>query len=179
AVEEVKADHETPAGYTERLALEKALDVAKRTAHEHSLPAWIVAADTVVVLDGVVLEKPADAEDAKRMLRALAGRGHVVTTAYCVLERHTGTHRVCAISADVRLYELTQDIIERYVATGEPMDKAGAYGIQGVAAAFVERIEGSYSAIVGLPLAHLARTMVRMGALAAFPLAPTTLEGSS
>lgn len=177
-VEEIMGDDETPTGYTQRLAHDKAHDVARRIAGDDTLPAWIVAADTIVVLDDTVLEKPADEDDAKRMLRSLSGRAHVVTTAYCVLERHSGAHHVHAVSADVLLYELSDDIIARYVATGEPMDKAGAYGIQGVAASFVEHIHGSYSAIVGLPVAHLARTLMDAGALDAYPLVPATLEGA-
>ena len=111
----------------------------------------VLAADTVVVVDGEVLEKPADTGDAVRMLRKLSGREHQVITGYCV-----GTVAGVEITK-VRFVELSDDEIAEYVASGEPMDKAGAYAIQGLASKFIDRIDGDYFNVVGLPVAAVYR----------------------
>jgi septum formation protein len=134
---------ETPEQYVRRLAEEKARSVAGDL---------VVAADTVVVVGGQILGKPKDAEDATRMLRLLSGRDHLVITGICVKGRETV---VDVETTRVWFTELTLREIREYVASGEPMDKAGAYGIQGLASKFVERIEGSYSNVVGLPVAKV------------------------
>jgi septum formation protein len=148
------------------------LELAVRHAHaklvdvcEHSAaPAAevIVAADTVVDLDGVALNKPKSASDAERMLRSLSGRDHLVHTAFALsapgrpyIEEHASTR--------VRFFDLTDDEIACYVATGEPMDKAGAYGIQGAAAALVASIDGDYFSVMGFPLARFVRALRRLG----------------
>jgi septum formation protein len=113
----------------------------------------VVAADTCVVLDGVLLEKPADRADARRMLAALAGRTHEVVTGYCV--RKDGRHREGAVHTKVSFRALSQGEIERYVDSGEPFDKAGGYGIQGAGGALVDHVDGSYTNVVGLPLAEV------------------------
>ncbi len=124
---------------------------ALRNAGENEI---VLTADPIVALDGAILEKPRDAEDAARMLRALSGRTHSVFTAFCVADRG------CEISeveeTIVHFRELAEDEIQRYVATGEPLDKAGAYGVQGRAGIFVSRIEGDYWNVVGLPLCRVA-----------------------
>jgi septum formation protein len=123
----------------------------------------VVAADTVVDLDGVALNKPADAGDAARMLRSLSGREHQVHTAFALrvpqregLVEEQSTTRV-------RFYALTEAEIAEYVATGEPMDKAGAYGIQGRAASLVESIDGDFYTVMGFPLARFVRTLRALG----------------
>lgn len=123
----------------------------------------IVAADTVVDRDGVALNKPIDADDARRMLASLSGREHRVHTAFALMlpgaehpiEEHSTTR--------VRFYPLTTSEIDEYVASGEPMDKAGAYGIQGRAAALVESIEGDFYTVMGFPLGRFIRTLHRLG----------------
>lgn len=130
----------------------------------------VLAADTAVVLDGEILGKPADAADARRMLRALSGTRHEVLTAVCL--RRAGADAVLVVELDViaetrvRFAKLGGAEIDWYVATGEPMDKAGAYAIQGAGGAFVESVEGSVSNVVGLPLAETAALLRRAG----FPL---------
>lgn len=117
----------------------------------------IIAADTVVVADGEILGKPADTEDAARMLKRLSGRTHSVITG-CTLAKEGRLHSF-SVQSLVTFYPLCDSEISEYIATGEPMDKAGAYGIQGRAALFAEKIEGDYFNIVGLPIARLKREL--------------------
>ncbi len=130
----------------ERLAREKAMAIARRR------PADVVlGADTVVVIDGEILGKPADAADAARMLRMLSGRRHEVITGVCLVAG--GQWSVASETTSVTMSEISDEEIAKYVATGEPMDKAGAYAIQGIASRWIPRIEGDYSNVVGLPVA--------------------------
>lgn len=132
--------------YAIRLAREKAQAVSK-----HYPQSYVLGADTIVVVDGEVLGKPKDHADAQRILRRLSGRGHEVTTAVSLIAPGTRTEtRACTTKVYFR--ELTEDEIQQYVASGEPMDKAGAYAIQGGAARWTDRIEGEWSNVVGLPL---------------------------
>ena len=117
----------------------------------------VIAADTVVALDGAVLGKPKDPEDAKRMLRALSGRTHAVFTGVTVLRGGRCLSR--SEETAVRFRPLTEGEIERYVATGEPLDKAGAYGAQGKGSLFVERLEGDFFNVMGLPLCLLGQML--------------------
>ena len=131
----------------------------KALAVRHMSEALIIGADTIVVLDGVIYGKPSDEEDAARMLAALSGRTHEVYTGVCL----TGGEGVelCEVSVTrVTFGDISQEEIRRYIATGDPLDKAGAYGIQGVARMFVERVEGSWDGVMGLPTA-LVRHMLR------------------
>jgi len=132
------------------LARQKASAAAKNFPGD-----YIIAADTVVEVGGVLLGKPVDAEDAARMLRLLSGREHRVVTGVCLRLRQT--ERVFPQETLVRFYSLSEEEIGAYVATGEPMDKAGAYGIQGKGALLVEGITGDYFNVVGLPVARLMR----------------------
>jgi septum formation protein len=160
------------AAYTRRLAQAKAAAVAAMLADEPSgeqTPAWVLAADTVVTLDGAILEKPLDEADARRMLRELSGREHEVITSGCWRHRVDGRERVFTSVARVTMCELDEETIARYVETGEPMDKAGGYGIQGVAGALVEQMSGSYTCVVGLPIAQVVATLKELGGLAGFP----------
>jgi septum formation protein len=141
----------------ERLAREKALAVAKQRPRD-----VVLGADTVVVVDGQILGKPVDAADAARMLRMLSGREHKVITGVCVVAN--GQSSVASETTTVTMSEISEKEIADYVATGEPMDKAGAYAIQGIASRWIPRIEGDYSNVVGLPLALVWR-MLREGRL--------------
>jgi septum formation protein len=145
-VNETPEPGETPAGHVVRLARAKALEVARSEPH-----ATILGADTVVVADGRILGKPTDDEDARRMLRRLSGCVHQVYTGVA-LWRH-GTIRDGVEVTDVEMTCLSEAQIDWYVASGEPADKAGAYAIQGLASRFVTRISGSYTNVVGLPVA--------------------------
>ncbi len=139
-----------PARYAEELALAKAADVAS------GLPGRLVlGADTVVVLDGDILEKPADEAEARHLLGRLAGREHTVVSAVALCGGRAGTGQAVHESTRVWFLDHDAEVLERYVATGEPMDKAGAYGIQGLGALLVERIEGCYFNVMGLPLSRL------------------------
>jgi septum formation protein len=148
-VEEVRQPREEPIDYVRRLAREKA-EAAWEQGDD-----IVLGADTIVIVDGQVLEKPRDFDDARRMLAALSGRTHTVITGICL--RHSVGAIVDAESTLVHFVALTKDEIDAYVASGEPMDKAGAYAIQGLAAKFVDRIEGCYFNVMGLPLACVYR----------------------
>jgi len=130
----------------ERLAREKALAVARQRPQD-----CVLGADTVVVVDGQLLGKPSDSADAARMLRLLSGREHQVITGVCLVVG--GKPSVASETTIVTVNELTDQDIAEYVASGEPMDKAGAYAIQGIASRWIPRIEGDYSNVVGLPVA--------------------------
>jgi septum formation protein len=153
-VEEARREGETPEEYARRLARDKA--EAAWAGPDGAGPAEIVlGADTVVVLGDRVLEKPADPEDARAMLHLLSGREHTVITGICL--RHAGGAIVDHALTSVRFAKMTSAEIDAYVASGEPMDKAGAYAIQGFASKFVENIDGCYSNVVGLPVSLVYR----------------------
>jgi septum formation protein len=151
----------------ERLAREKALAVARERPED-----VVLGADTVVVVNDVILGKPVDADDAVRMLRMLSGRAHEVITGVCVVRRVARSAsggkkhgienpgvRITSETTLVTFGAITDDEIRDYVATGEPMDKAGAYAIQGIASRWIPRIEGDYSNVVGLPVALVYRML--------------------
>jgi septum formation protein len=147
---------ERPVAHAERLARAKAHTIA-----EHEPGAVVIAADTIVVVDGDVLGKPRDAADARAMLRRLSGRTHTVLTAIAVA---LGAKTESAVeSVDVTFRALSDEEISSYVATGEPMDKAGAYGIQGFGATIVERVDGDYFSVMGLGLRRLIELLDRVG----------------
>jgi septum formation protein len=146
---------EDPIAYVTRLAREKAEAVFAEIASQNSAPTQMVlGADTTVTLDNQILGKPEDAADAARMLRLLSGRTHRVITGVAVVSGK-GTEVAAEVTA-VRFVTLSDEEIADYVATGEPMDKAGAYAIQGRAARWIPRIEGCYFNVVGLPIALVA-----------------------
>jgi septum formation protein len=155
-IDETMRPGETPRGHAERLAREKASAVADADATTIT-----IAADTIVVVDGEVLGKPADAGVAARMLRMLSGRQHTVLTAVAV--SRGSELRSSVEEVVVRFRDLDDGEIQRYIATGEPMDKAGAYGIQGFGATIVERVEGDYFAVMGLPLVRLVAILEEVG----------------
>jgi septum formation protein len=162
-VEEVRESGESPIDYVRRLAQEKAEASWERAGE------IVLGADTIVLLGDQVLEKPRDADDARTMLAALSGRTHTVITGICL--RHASASIVDTESTLVRFVSLTNEEIDQYVASGEPMDKAGAYAIQGLASKFVDRIEGCYFNVMGLPLALVYR---HWKALVISPSRPST-----
>ncbi|HVY66711.1 MAG TPA: Maf family protein [Gammaproteobacteria bacterium] len=159
AIPEDQAPGEAPEPYVRRIAAAKAAAVWAGLEAREQRP--VLAADTAVVLDGRVLGKPADADDAERMLAGLSGRAHRVLTAVA-LQTSSGCDTALAES-EVRFRATTLAERRAYCATGEPFDKAGGYGIQGRAAVFVEHLRGSYSAVVGLPLYETALLLARHG----------------
>jgi septum formation protein len=150
-IDETELPGEDPATYVHRLALEKAATIAARYPE-----ALVIAADTTVDLDGRILGKPDDRDHVRAMLRDLSGRSHRVHTGVCV---RIGDRVAAAVSSpDVRMVAITDAMIDWYISTGEPFDKAGAYGMQGAAAVFVEAVQGSVSAVIGLPM-HVVVTL--------------------
>src|SRR5580704_8220580 len=154
-IDETPLAGESPRNYAERLAREKALTIAKTCPQD-----LVLGADTIVVVDETILGKPRDADDAARMLRLLSGRTHEVITAVCIAtpvrsELRTDNRQLTTESESTRvtMTEISDDEIRSYIATGEPLDKAGAYAIQGIASRWIPRIEGDYSNVVGLPVA--------------------------
>ena len=168
-VDETPQAGESPRECAERLAREKALAVAKTRPRD-----YVLGADTVVAVDDIILGKPVDTDDAARMLRLLSGRTHRVITGVCLVSpaaggKESATHsaskdsgerashenrplRVASETTLVTMVSLSYDEIREYIASGEPMDKAGAYAIQGIAARWIPRIDGDYSNVVGLPV---------------------------
>jgi septum formation protein len=160
---------ESPRDCVERLAREKAMAVFQGRAGD-----YVLGADTIVVVEGAILGKPRDADDAVRMLRSLSGRTHAVITGVCVVKPVVRGQGSVASKTDlltasettlVTVCELSDKEIRDYVATGEPMDKAGGYAIQGIASRWIPRIEGNYSNVVGLPVALVYRMLRTRGAL--------------
>ena len=150
-VEEIPQDGEAPTDYVNRVTLDKARVGAVRARERGLAPGLVLAADTEVVIDGEALGKPRDAAAATRMLIRLSGRSHEVLSAVAVATSETRIE-IRQTRSTVWLKTLDPVELRRYVSTGEPLDKAGAYAIQGLGALFVTRIEGSYSAVMGLPL---------------------------
>jgi len=158
---EVRQAGESPADYVLRVARDKARFVAK-LLNERGLPVLpVLGADTEVVLDGEILGKPQDRAHGMALLRRLAGRTHEVLSAVCVVD--SGSEHTALSTSRVTFRPLTDAEIAQYWETGEPADKAGAYAIQGKAAAFIERLEGSYSGVMGLPLHELAGILKKIG----------------
>lgn len=154
-IDETPLAGEPPANYVARLAVEKAKAGLALCGHING--PVVLGSDTIVVLDGLLLGKPGDKAEAVAMLSALSGREHQVMTAVALTD---GDRTLCdTVTTKVRFATLSSQDIQAYVDTGEPMDKAGAYGIQGLGGVFVEAIDGSYSAVVGLPLVESRRLL--------------------
>jgi septum formation protein len=168
-INETPVAGESPRDCGERLAREKALAVFRNRPQD-----CVLGADTIVVVDGTILGKPRDADDAFRMLRLLAGRTHSVITGVCLVgpgasgQGSGGSQTNIQLASETTLVTfcgLSDDEIRDYVATGEPMDKAGAYAIQGIASRWIPRIEGDYSNVVGLPVALVYGMLRERGAI--------------
>lgn len=165
-VPEVPEDGEGALAYARRLARQKGRAVRGDLREP---PHWVLAADTVVVLDDDVIEKPGSAADAVRMLSALSGREHQVITAFWIGDVAGLVERTEAATTRVMFRGLDPAEIDAYVRTGEPLDKAGAYGIQGAAGVFVAGIVGCYFNVVGLPITRVALTLRELGAVRGMP----------
>ena len=150
----------SPENYTSELALMKACNVAKKLTGTKRKDSLIIAADTVVYSDGKILGKPKDSDDAFSILKSLSGKAHEVYTGICVMRITDGYATSKSIKTTVKFKELTDKTIKAYIKTGEPADKAGAYGIQGRGAVLVEEICGDYFNVVGLPLSALYDVLI-------------------
>jgi len=156
-IDESENEGETPEQYVKRLALEKAQYIAKN----QSDTTLVLGSDTCVVIDNNILGKPKDLEECILHLSSLSGGTHQVLTAVAVVQGELS--QCCVVSTDVEFKQLSQIEIENYWLTGEPQDKAGSYGIQGVGGQFVKQIKGSYSAVVGLPLYQTVELLAEFG----------------
>jgi len=157
-VPEVHQAGESPEEYVARLSRDKAAAIAARDEQ-----AWIIAADTTVLLGEELLEKPVDDDDARRMLATIAGKTHIVYTGVTLQNAARGWRDTRVAESEVRMLPLDARDIAWYVSTGEPLDKAGAYAVQGIGAMFIDSIHGSYTNVVGLPLALLFQMLRRAG----------------
>jgi septum formation protein len=157
---------ESPDAYVERLAIEKARAVRDRLASDSGgraspdIDVTVIGADTTVAFQGEILGKPNDADDARAMLRRLSGATHQALTGIAVVRHETVS--VC-VRTNVTFARMTDHEIDWYVATGDPLDKAGAYGIQGIAGSYIERIDGNVQNVAGLPMHHLVLLLARVG----------------
>jgi septum formation protein len=160
-VDEIPLGDETPSNYVQRLARAKALHGLRLVRQREMPPQPVLAADTAIEFEGKIIGKPSNAADAVEMLKRFSGRAHHVLTAVTLAD---GGRIESAFSAsEVVFGALSENEIRRYVESGDPMDKAGAYGIQGYAALFVERLSGSYSGVMGLPLFETGQLLKRFG----------------
>ncbi|HZW79073.1 MAG TPA: Maf family protein [Candidatus Deferrimicrobiaceae bacterium] len=159
-INETPLPGEKPRDCAERLAREKALTISRQRPQD-----YVLGADTIVVIDENILGKPRDAADATRMLRLLSGRTHEVITGVCLVSPTAGDGEQASETTRVTMCEIHDGEIRDYIATGEPMDKAGAYAIQGIASRWIPRIEGDYSNVVGLPVALVYGILKKRGAI--------------
>jgi septum formation protein len=159
AIDETPYPSESAHDLVQRLAVAKAELVAARTAG----PAIVIGADTEVTLEGHIFGKPRSTDDARHMLEKLSGRTHAVVTGVALIRLPDADRRTFVESTLVQFAQLSPEEITRYLATGEPHDKAGAYAIQGRAGRYIPRIEGDYFNVVGLPLAHVTQALAELG----------------
>jgi septum formation protein len=167
-VDEPDPNGEAPEAYARALAERKTAAVVER-ARADGEAGFVLGADTIVVIDGAILNKPLDDADALRMLRLLQGRSHHVITAVSVRGVHEASGRTLAVRSAVTFRVLDERAARAYVASGEGRDKAGSYAIQGQGAAVVRAVEGSYTNVVGLPLAETVDLLLEAGVLGTFP----------
>lgn len=165
-IDEEPLDGESPEDHVMRLSKAKASEVARSITDGDGV--WVLGADTIVINDGELLGKPSDGKEAAAMLEKLSGREHHVVTGYCLKNASTGEEIVRVVDTAVKFKILRDREIKGYVASGEPMDKAGAYAIQGLGSFMVEEIRGSYSNVVGLPVCQVVDDLERVGAIELF-----------
>ena len=151
---------EAPADYAARMARIKGQDIAARPPDK-----VIISADTIVVQEANILGKPKDAKDALAMLTSLSGCWHEVMTGFCVLRERDGISLCRTVTTRVHMADNSRDMLQAYIDTKEPMDKAGAYGIQGIGAFLVDEVQGSYTNVVGLPLRSVLNFLLEIGAI--------------
>lgn len=159
-IEEDFVPNEPPREHVIRLAEAKALDVGNQFPEN-----WVIGADTIVYVDGIILGKPKSREEAMDMLKRLSGEEHRVLTGISVRHSNKGRGECEAVETAVRVKSLSPVEMDWYIGTGEPFDKAGGYGIQGIGSFMIESINGSYTNVVGLPLCELMQMLIRLGAL--------------
>jgi septum formation protein len=159
-IDETKLKEETPQEFVNRIAFEKASKVGK-----HFPDKWVIAADTIVVLKGKVLGKPKNERDAFNMLRNLSGKWHKVITGYCVVNLLKNIVYRDIVETKVFVRDMTDEEINRYIKTSEPMGKAGSYAVQGKGGYMVKEIKGSYTNVVGLPICEIAEALLSLGVL--------------
>ncbi|RLB00377.1 MAG: septum formation protein Maf [Deltaproteobacteria bacterium] len=157
-VEEIPLEGESPPAFCRRLSREKAMAIAYR--HKHAL---VIAADTVVSMDDIILGKPEDNRQAYSYIKMLSGMTHDVFSAYTIVQLAGDIDITRLVHTRVHFKEMTESEISWYVSTGEPKGKAGGYAIQGKASIFIDRIDGSYTNVIGLPLAELCDDLLRLG----------------
>jgi len=160
-VDETRVDNETPAEYVRRLACQKAKAVLSRARNEH----LIIGSDTAVVIDGKILGKPVNTADARQMLQCLRGNTHQVYTGIAIVRASDGFSWTDVVVTDVPMRAYTDEEIDRYIESGDPMDKAGAYGIQNPDFQPVAYMEGCYASVMGLPLCSLSALLLQAGVL--------------
>jgi septum formation protein len=158
-IDESPTNGESPEDHVRRLAVEKGKDIAAKVDS-----GFIISADTIVAIDGTILGKPENEDDACRMLGIISGRTHEVYTGYAVIRASDNSvMKTNTVRSHVKIRELEPDEIRDYVDSREPMDKAGAYAVQGIGAGIVESVNGSYTNVVGLPLCELAQDLKELG----------------
>jgi septum formation protein len=155
-VEEKPVAGETAQEFVLRAACDKAGEISRT-----NVECWVLGADTIVVHDNKILGKPVDADEALEILQTLSGRSHLVHTGFCLMNEKEKISVSRVVTTEVCFYPFSQDIAAAYVATGEPLDKAGAYGIQGRGGFLVEKVEGSYTNVVGLPMFEVVEELLR------------------
>ncbi len=159
-IEEESIPHESPQEHVLRLAQSKALEVGSQFPE-----AWVIGADTIVYVEGLILGKPKDRQEALKMLRLLSGKEHRVFTGLSVCHLRKGKAARESVETVVKMKELDPIEMDWYIGTGEPLDKAGGYGIQGIGSYMIESINGSYTNVVGLPVCELFQMLRHLGAL--------------
>ncbi len=159
-IDETYLKGETPRGHVQRLSRDKALAIAVK--HPKAL---VLGADTIVVIDGLILGKPKNKKQAREMLRKLSNRTHVVFTGFTLSCINTGLSKTRVVRSSVRFKEISADEMDWYVKSDEPYDKAGGYAVQGKGAAFIRSISGSYTNVIGLPLSDVLEALKRLNAL--------------
>ena len=181
-IDEEPLPGETAVAYVKRLGRDKATATVRRIAAAlgndpravvDNPPRWILGADTVVTIDDLLLGKPHDLAEARKMLERLQGREHTVVTGFAILDLERDKEGIQAVSTRVRFKPMSRSEIDAYLASGESLDKAGGYAIQGIGGYMVQEIAGSYTNVVGLPVAQVALMLEEMGAWDLLPYAPT------
>ena len=157
-IEEIVDKTKKPEEIVKEIALQKASHIANNLKE----PAIIIGSDTIVVIDDTILGKPENAEDASKMLQQLSGRSHQVISGIAIVDTYTNNTIIDSESSDVYFRDISQEEITNYIKTKEPMDKAGAYAIQGLASTFIEKINGCYNNIVGLPVYKITQIFKKL-----------------
>ena len=156
-------EYDGPEDMVRKLSLLKAKNVAEKIQKTETEPHIVIGADTIVYFQNQILGKPKNEEDAFRMLQAMSGKTHTVYTGVTLIDSASGQTETFCEATKVEFYDVTDEEIRAYIATGDPLDKAGSYGVQGRGCFLVKRIEGDYFTVVGLPIAHLLRELAKWG----------------